>query len=118
MYLVSGATLGTGLQSMYAGFVANSLGWEYIFYINGILGIVWCVFYFFLGSSSPAEHKSISKAERMYIERSTATTSQEKVGLPTLTDGIFLHRLDIKNLLDIDVFIPKPLLIYYAACTC
>ncbi len=39
----------------------------------GSVGVLWSVFWFFLGFSSPATHPRISKAERLYIESSIAS---------------------------------------------
>ena len=50
----------------------------YMQHINELLfagsaGVLWFVFWFFLGYSSPVTHPRISKAERLYIESSIAS---------------------------------------------
>lgn len=69
-FIISGAQLGTALQLLASGFIADSLGWPAIFYINGTLGAIWTVAYVFLGADSPRNSKMISAEERMYIQTS------------------------------------------------
>lgn len=45
-------------------------GWPSIFYILGILGIIWCVMWLLLVSDTPAQHPRITAYERKYIETS------------------------------------------------
>lgn len=49
------------------------------FYFYGVLGLVWCVLMFFFGYDSPAEHPTISKAEKFYIENSLGHTKEKTV---------------------------------------
>ncbi|XP_075977973.1 putative inorganic phosphate cotransporter [Anticarsia gemmatalis] len=68
--IYAGAQLGTALQLMSSGFIADYLGWPAIFYVNGILGSVWNVAYMFLGADSPQTSRMISEEERLYIQTS------------------------------------------------
>ena len=70
LVIISGAQLGTALQLLVSGFVADYWGWPAIFYINGSLGAIWTVAYVFLGADSPRNCKMISAEERMYIQTS------------------------------------------------
>lgn len=78
----SGAQLGTALQLMGAGFIAQYWGWPAIFYVNGGLGAIWTVLYVFVGSDSPGSSRLISKEERLYIQTSLGHVGQQKVKLP------------------------------------
>lgn len=49
---------------------ASSWGWPSAFYIFAALGLVWCIFWWWLSAESPSVHSSISMAERLYIEKS------------------------------------------------
>lgn len=46
-------------------------GWPSIFYVFGLVGLVWCSLWFFLVTDSPAEHKFISKIEKEYLLETT-----------------------------------------------
>ncbi|XP_059058451.1 putative inorganic phosphate cotransporter [Achroia grisella] len=80
--IYSGAHLGTAVQLMASGFVADNWGWPAIFYVNGTLGLIWTAIYLFLGSSSPKTSTIISDKERIYIQTSLGHTGEEKI-LPT-----------------------------------
>lgn len=54
-----------------SGIIASSsLGWPGIFYISGGFGLVWTVFWVFLGSDSPEVNQRISDEEKDYIQAS------------------------------------------------
>ncbi|EYB80943.1 hypothetical protein Y032_0396g672 [Ancylostoma ceylanicum] len=42
-------------------------GWPSIFYVLGIVGIVWCAIWTYMVSAKPANHPRISERERQYI---------------------------------------------------
>ncbi|XP_037302943.1 putative inorganic phosphate cotransporter [Manduca sexta] len=68
--IYSGAQLGTALQLIVSGFIAEAWGWPMIFYVNAVLGAVWCAVYMWVGASAPHQSRYISKSERHYIETS------------------------------------------------
>ncbi|CAG9125847.1 unnamed protein product [Plutella xylostella] len=79
----AGASLGTGLQMLAAGFTARYLGWAAIFYINGSLGAAWTALYLLYGAASPEDSKIISKEERDYIQGSLGhVEGQKQVATP------------------------------------
>uniref|UniRef100_A0A915PI03 Major facilitator superfamily (MFS) profile domain-containing protein n=1 Tax=Setaria digitata TaxID=48799 RepID=A0A915PI03_9BILA len=60
-------------------------GWPSIFYVIGIGGILWCIFWFIYASNAPSHSKHISKNELNYIESSlgdTKTSTGKKVSRP------------------------------------
>ncbi|XP_065071202.1 vesicular glutamate transporter 1-like [Rhopilema esculentum] len=65
----------TGLLTKY-GFDG---GWASVFYCFGAAGIVWWVLWAFLIHDTPAQHPSISKAERNYIERNVDVHKAVKI---------------------------------------
>ncbi|XP_063822970.1 putative inorganic phosphate cotransporter [Ostrinia nubilalis] len=78
--IYGGQALGTVLGLPITGFIASSpiLGWPGIFRFYGIMsGIIAVVVWFFL-ADSPAVHKTISVAERRYIEESLRQKSDNK----------------------------------------
>lgn len=68
--------------------VETSLGWPSIFYLFGILGLVWSIFWFFIGYNTPAVHPKISSEEKKYIESALGTLPNEK-RIPTPWKHIF-----------------------------
>ena len=50
-------------------------GWESVFYLFGIVAIVWCILWSLLVYDTPESHPFISKAERNYI--TSAIQSQQ-----------------------------------------
>lgn len=74
-YCYAGAQFGTVVMLSLSGVLASSaIGWPSIFYISGSAGLLWCVFWFFYGGSSPAEYKTITMEEKAFIEESLGTT--------------------------------------------
>ena len=57
----TGANLGVVLALPISGFIASEFGWEYVFYLFGLLTLVWLIFWSLLASSSPAEHAGLSE---------------------------------------------------------
>ncbi|XP_045447866.1 putative inorganic phosphate cotransporter [Melitaea cinxia] len=82
--IYAGGQLGTALQLIAAGFIANSWGWQAVFYSTGALGALWTVCYVFLGSDSPRNSRMIGENERNYIEKSLghAGNVQKKMQTP------------------------------------
>ncbi|KAI5639148.1 major facilitator superfamily domain-containing protein [Phthorimaea operculella] len=80
--IYAGGQLGIAVQLIISGFLAESLGWQSIFYVNGALGAVWSIIYFIFGASRPELSRFITEEELKYIH-----TSLGKVGehqrLPT-----------------------------------
>lgn len=48
----------------------SSWGWPASFYVFGVLGVVWCGFWWVLSADRPSTHRGISMEERRYIETS------------------------------------------------
>jgi MFS transporter, ACS family, solute carrier family 17 (sodium-dependent inorganic phosphate cotransporter), member 5 len=70
----SGTQVGSIIMLPLGGFLCTygfAGGWPSIFYITGILGIVWCVLWFFCTADAPEQHKFISKEELDYLALET-----------------------------------------------
>ncbi|XP_056291616.1 sialin [Pseudoliparis swirei] len=65
-----GAQLGTVVSLPVAGEILFYLDWTYVFYVFGVLGLVWFVLWVFLAFDSPNIHPRISEQERLYINSS------------------------------------------------
>uniref|UniRef100_A0A4X2K5B2 Major facilitator superfamily (MFS) profile domain-containing protein n=1 Tax=Vombatus ursinus TaxID=29139 RepID=A0A4X2K5B2_VOMUR len=68
----SGTILGIFTVLLVGGFICQSLGWPYIFYIFGGIGCVCCVIWFSLVYDDPINHPYISESEKEYITFSLA----------------------------------------------
>ena len=71
----SGASIGTLIIFTLAGYIADTLGWEAVFYVTGCFSLAWVVFWFLLVADTPADHPRITKEEKEYIEASIGQSS-------------------------------------------
>ncbi|KAL0275646.1 UNVERIFIED_CONTAM: hypothetical protein PYX00_003443 [Menopon gallinae] len=71
------SSLGAALTMPACGYLIVELGWESVFYVTGMIGVLWSVMWFVLIYDSPAEHPRISAEERAFIEDSIGTTSNK-----------------------------------------
>lgn len=60
-------------------------GWPSVFYLTGLLGVVWSIFWILLASGSPEKHKFISVEERFYIVHSRDANFSERKPVPWLS---------------------------------
>ncbi|XP_026826016.1 putative inorganic phosphate cotransporter isoform X2 [Ooceraea biroi] len=72
------SSLGAAITMPICGFLIASLGWESVFYVTGVIGIIWSVAWFLLVFDSPSQHPRISVEERRYIEDSIGATATTK----------------------------------------
>ncbi|XP_049308022.1 putative inorganic phosphate cotransporter isoform X1 [Bactrocera dorsalis] len=74
-FCYSGMAFGTVLMMFVSGWIASStFGWPGIFYFAGLISVVWGFIFYFVGTNTPSECKSMTEAERLYIEAAIATT--------------------------------------------
>lgn len=79
-FVFSGTQLGSLVMLPTAGFLASSVvGWPSIFYVGGVIALVWVLTWCLMGANSPAEHNTISDAEKKYIISSLNNTTSKKV---------------------------------------
>ncbi|XP_015177637.1 PREDICTED: sialin [Polistes dominula] len=72
------SSLGAAITLPICGFLIASLGWEFVFYVTGMVGLTWSIAWFYFVYDSPSQHPRISVEERNYIEESIGTTSSTK----------------------------------------
>ncbi|NXQ24468.1 VGLU3 protein, partial [Alaudala cheleensis] len=65
-----GSYAGAVVAMPLAGVLVQYIGWSSVFYIYGMFGIVWYVFWLLHAYESPAVHPTITSEERIYIEMS------------------------------------------------
>ncbi|XP_014102879.2 putative inorganic phosphate cotransporter [Bactrocera oleae] len=70
-FIYSGAQLGIVVMLAASGKLCSSRwGWPSTFYLPGALGLIWSVFWYIFGASTPRDCKRISEEERNMIEKS------------------------------------------------
>ncbi|XP_040090842.1 vesicular glutamate transporter 3 isoform X2 [Oryx dammah] len=79
-----GSYAGAVIAMPLAGVLVQYIGWASVFYIYGILGIVWYMFWLLQAYECPAAHPTISQEERTYIE----TSIGEGANLVSLSVGL------------------------------
>lgn len=82
----SGIPLGTIFGLVVTPLIISAWGWEWAFYLFGLVGFVWFVPWWFLVHASPAQHPTISAEERVLLEAEISERGDEP--LPSI--GIFL----------------------------
>lgn len=71
-----GMSMGTVAAMAGAGLLCSSqLGWPSAFYVPGVMGLLWCILWFFLSADTPRQCKGITPEELAYIERSLGTSA-------------------------------------------
>ncbi|XP_041361224.1 sialin-like [Gigantopelta aegis] len=81
-FVIAGSSFGIVFGMPISGILCDSRllgGWPSVFYVFGGLGLLWFVFWMWIIHETPADHPTITKAERQYIEESIG----EKEYLPT-----------------------------------
>lgn len=79
-FIYAGVNFGTVISLPLSGWLCSldyMGGWPLAFYIFGVLGIVWFVFWMWLVYDTPHSHPRCSQEERMYIERATQRIDDE-----------------------------------------
>ena len=61
--ICAGAQFGTIVSLATSGLISYHIGWEYIFYIYGSIGVLWTVLWLFFVFESPTNHPRISKVQ-------------------------------------------------------
>ncbi|XP_077994605.1 vesicular glutamate transporter 2-like [Glandiceps talaboti] len=71
----SGSYAGAVVGLPLSGFLTDFAGWPSVFYVYGVLGIIWSIFWFFIIHEKPDNHPTITEEERIYIKESIGETS-------------------------------------------
>uniref|UniRef100_A0A1B6MQM7 Sialin n=1 Tax=Graphocephala atropunctata TaxID=36148 RepID=A0A1B6MQM7_9HEMI len=75
---LSGVPIGTVLGLQGSGFIADYLGWPYIFYVTGLMGILWCTVWLMVVKDRPEYDSHISPDELKYIKDSIGIKTADK----------------------------------------
>ncbi|GFS72630.1 hypothetical protein NPIL_444841, partial [Nephila pilipes] len=64
----SGSAIGSVVSFALSGLICATIGWPSVFYISGILGVIWTVFWLWLVHETPESHPSITQEEIALIQ--------------------------------------------------
>ncbi|ELT91388.1 hypothetical protein CAPTEDRAFT_21080 [Capitella teleta] len=81
-FAFSGSYVGTVIAFPLSGALAKTFGWASIFYVFGLLAIVWFFLWWWLVAEAPSDHDTISREELEYIQQSIGFTQQQVKGQP------------------------------------
>lgn len=73
---MAGISTGVVFSMPASGLIAENLGWPAIFYIYGLVGIVWFTLWYKFVSDKPSDDPWISKSELDYLKRSLNNDSE------------------------------------------
>ncbi len=79
----SGIPIGTVFALIMTPIIVEYLGWEWAFYLFGLVGVIWYIAWQRMVTTTPEEHPSISDAERSYLEHNAPASGvvDEKVSI-------------------------------------
>ncbi|KAK4874653.1 hypothetical protein RN001_014013 [Aquatica leii] len=79
----SGVQMGNIIGNTLSGIIIDSTkSWESVFYIFGIIGIIWFVLWVILCYSDPQTHPFITKNEKIFLEKELTGVSKDKKKIP------------------------------------
>ena len=78
----SGSYVGTVIALPLSGVLAEHMGWETIFYVFGVVGVIWCVAWAWVVKDSPEEDRQITDSELEYLRTAIGVTNEESVMSP------------------------------------
>ncbi|KAM4694029.1 sialin isoform 2-T2 [Discoglossus pictus] len=78
----AGSQLGTVVSLPLSGLICYHLDWIYVFYIFGILGVLWFIMWNIVVSDTPQTHQRISDIEKQYILSSLKNQLSSQKSIP------------------------------------
>ncbi|CAG7730460.1 unnamed protein product [Allacma fusca] len=80
-----GFSVGAVLTFPLCALICEKLGWPFIFYITGGIGVIWCVAVYFFLFDTPEDHPRISAEELEFLQKNRAvdqSSSKQKLKVP------------------------------------
>ncbi|XP_043271667.1 sialin isoform X2 [Venturia canescens] len=78
----SGSFVGTVFAMPVCGLMAQFFGWIWIFYVFGVIGILWFVAWWYIVTDKPEDDPRISEAELKYIKKSLGDVERKQITHP------------------------------------
>lgn len=76
--LFVGLNAGAAIAPLIVIPIAISFGWRATFFVNGAIGLLWVLICFLWFRNNPSEMRTISKQERVFIEKNRRFTKHQK----------------------------------------
>lgn len=86
----SGSFVGTVFAMPVSGLMAQYWGWASIFYVFGVLGLIWFVSWWLIVTDKPEDDPYISKDELKYIKDSLGYVDDKKVNGKLVLGNLFV----------------------------
>ncbi|KAK6191616.1 hypothetical protein SNE40_003260 [Patella caerulea] len=67
--VLTGAYAGAVVGFPVAGMITHYIGWQYVFYLNGCVGILWALIWIVFAREKPSDHPFISENELKYMTK-------------------------------------------------
>ncbi|KAJ4441468.1 hypothetical protein ANN_11323, partial [Periplaneta americana] len=83
---LTGASLGTVVAMPLCGLVLNTWGWESVFYVSGVLALIWAAAWSVLMFDTPDLHPRISREERQYLKENLKEQHSDKERYDTIDE--------------------------------
>lgn len=65
-----------------SGILAEHVGWESLFYVFGVIGVLWFIFWVIVVRRNPEQDRYITKEELQYIKASIGAVRDKKPSVP------------------------------------
>ncbi|XP_058799273.1 sialin isoform X2 [Phymastichus coffea] len=75
-----GSSVGVAVTYPLCAVIIDAFGWEAVFHITSVIGILWYVFWLFLVYDTPQQHPRITAEEKSYIVKSLAASRDDECG--------------------------------------
>jgi len=79
-FIYTGMPLGSAATLIISGYIAHYMGWASVFYVTGVVTIIWAGLWFWLVYETPSVHPTISDEEYNYIEANLADQRDDNNG--------------------------------------
>lgn len=73
-----GSSVGVAVTYPLCGLLIDAFGWESVFHVTGVIGVLWFITWHFLVFDTPQDHPRISAKERGYIQTSLGQTAKKE----------------------------------------
>ncbi|MDH9161921.1 MULTISPECIES: MFS transporter [Staphylococcus] len=87
--LLAGSYFGPVIAPVVTIAIVNMFGWQAVFYIFGVIGLLISVLWVIISKDLPEQHKMVNEAERQYILENRDVIKTEKANAPW---NLFLKR--------------------------
>lgn len=81
-FALSGYLFGTVVANMTSGFLSVNYGWESVFYVFGVIGLLWYLIWVLVVKATPDHDRFITTEEKNYIIENRSVSVHKQVNPP------------------------------------